>query len=323
MTNVVSAELLNYLTLSCVFVGIFLLVSGLAQLARRGENQTEARNRRLRMIRDGVTGEERLELLRPQNSLGLLSRIPLYGELPEMLVQAGLPISAQTFVSLSALGTLLLAVVGTLFFPIWQALPLAFLVGALAPVLIVKSQQEKRRKELTAQLPDALELMARGLKIGHPVNTSIKAVADEMSDPIGSEFGIMFDQISFGDELPDAFQDFADRIGTEDAQYLAASIAIQHGTGGNLERIVSVLANVVRRRIALRARIKAISAEGRLSGVLLSLIPLVIMGIMSVNAPGYYSDISDDPAFIKLAVLVVVLMIANAVILFKLVNFRV
>jgi tight adherence protein B len=109
----------------------------------------------------------------------------------------------------------------------------------------------------------------------------------------------------------------------EDAQYLAASIGIQHGTGGDLGRIVLVLARVIRNRISLRNRILAISSEGRLSGLLLSIIPLVIIGMMSFNAPGYYADVSDDPAFIKMAILVVVLMVTNVVVLHRIVNFRV
>ncbi|WP_170476439.1 type II secretion system F family protein [Ruegeria arenilitoris] len=323
MDSVYTAELLNYLTLACVFVGIFMLVTGLTHFAKRGENRAEARNRRLRMVQQGVSDEERLSILLPDNQTGIWARVPFFGKLPETLLQAGVNISPQNFLLLSAMGTAAAAVAGVFFLPAWQAVPIAFLLGAVVPALIVKSRQAERQKLLTGQLPDALELMARGLRIGHPVNTSIKAVADEMQDPIGSEFGIIFDQISFGDELTDAVQDFADRVGSEDAQYLAASMAIQHGTGGDLERIVSVLANVIRRRIALRARIKAISAEGRLSGVLLSIIPLVIMGLMSINAPGYYTDVSDDPAFIKLAILVVVLMISNVIILYRLVNFRI
>ena len=323
MGSIFTDEFLQYLTLACVFVGVFMLITGMSRFLGRGENQAEAHNRRLRMIRDGVSDEERLALLRPQSEAGLLGRIPFLGNLPETLVQAGLPISPKGFLLFSLLGTVGLCVAGMIFLPAWQAVPIACILGAGVPILLVKSKQAERQKKLVEQMPDALELMARGLRIGHPVSTSIKAVADEMPDPIGSEFGVIFDQISFGDELPDAVHDFAERLGSEDARYLAASISIQHGTGGDLERIISVLANVVRRRIALRGRIHAISSEGRLSGLLLSVIPLLIMGIMSVNAPGYYTELSDDPAFIKLAVLVVVLMVSNAVVLHKLVNFRV
>ncbi|MDK3072572.1 type II secretion system F family protein [Sedimentitalea sp. JM2-8] len=323
MDNLLSAEFLNYAMLAGMFVGILLLITGLGQLFQRGEGRKEARNRRLRMIRAGVSNEEILALLRPDTRRGFLGRLPLIGDLPKMLSQAGMTIAPRSFLMFSALGVVGIAGGASLLVPLWQALPIALSLGLLVPVLIVRLRRDKRRKELTAQLPDALELMARSLKVGHPLNAAIGAVADEMQDPIGTEFGLIFDQISFGDELPDAVQDFADRSGVEDAQYLAASIAIQHGTGGDLGRIVLVLAKVIRNRISLRNRIRAISSEGRLSGLLLSIIPLVIIGMMSFNAPGYYMDVSDDPAFIKMAALVVVLMVTNVVVLHRIVNFRV
>lgn len=323
MESILSAEMLDYTMLAGVFVGIFLLITGLGQLIRRGENRAEARNRRLRMIQAGVSNEDILALLRPDVGRGFIARLPLLGDLPKMLSQAGMTISPQRFLTNSAVGVAATGAVSAVFLPPWQALPIALVLGFVLPVLVVSARRDKRRKALTKQLPDALELMARGLKIGHPLNVSIGAVANEMADPIGTEFGLIFDQINFGDELPDAVQDFADRVGVEDAQYLSASIAIQHGTGGDLARIVLVLAKVVRSRISLRNRIKAISSEGRLSGMLLSFIPIFIVGMMSLNAPGYYTDLSDDPTFIRLAILVVVMMVANAVILHKLVNFRV
>ncbi len=318
-----SADFLNQMLLAFVFVGILLLITGIGRLLRRSEDRSEARNRRLRMIRTGTSNEEILALLRPSAKRGLLGRLPGTGSLPELLNQAGMTISPQGFLTLSILGAIATAVVTIVFLPLWQALPLALAFGFALPIMILKARRDKRLEELTAQLPDALELMARGLKVGHPLNASIGAVANEMPDPIGTEFGLIFDQINFGEELPDAVQDFADRAGVEDAQYLAASISIQHGTGGDLARVVMVLAKVIRNRISLRAKIRAISSEGRFSGLLLSIIPLAIVGIMSINAPGYYLDLSDDPTFIRLAILVVVLMVTNVVVLHKLVNFRV
>ncbi|MCU9840234.1 type II secretion system F family protein [Ruegeria sp. WL0004] len=323
METLFSNEFLNYVMLAAVFVGTFLLVTGLSQLFRPSENNAEARNRRLRMIQAGVSKEEVFALLRSDANSGLLNRLPFVGNLPRMLSMAGVSFSAKTFLVLCLLGSLATAAVASLLLPIWQTLPLAFTLGFVVPLLVLKNHHDKRKKALTAQLPDALDLLARGLRIGHPLNASISSVASEMPDPIGSEFGLIFDQINFGDDLPDAVQDFADRVGSEDAQYLAASIAIQYGTGGDLARIVTVLATVIRKRISLRNRIMAISAEGRLSGLLLSIIPLVIIGMMSINAPGYYTELSDDPTFIKLAILVVVLMVANVFCLHKLVNFRV
>ena len=323
MRTSLSVELLNNLLLAFVFVGILLLISGLFQLLRRSEDRSEARNRRLRMIRAGKSNEEILALLRPAANRGLFSRLPLLGDLPDMLSQAGMTITPRSFLTFCFMGVVAGTTIGLMFVPLWQVLPVTLALGLVVPVLVVKARRDKRRKELTAQLPDALELMARGLKIGHPLNASIGAVANEMPDPIGTEFGLIFDQINFGDELPDAVQDFADRSGVEDAQYLAASIGIQHGTGGDLARIIGVLAKVVRSRISLRAKILAISSEGRFSGLILSIIPFVIILMMSFNAPGYYTDLADDPTFIRLAILCFVLMVTNAIVLHRLVNFRV
>jgi tight adherence protein B len=133
-------------------------------------------------------------------------------------------------------------------------------------------------EKLVAQLPDALDLMARGLKVGHPLNVTVASVATEMSDPIGSEFGLLVDQVSFGTEIADAFADLADRTDLEDTRSLAVSVGIQHGTGGNLARVLNVLAKVIRDRATMRRKITAISAEGRLSAFILSVLPFGIFG---------------------------------------------
>jgi tight adherence protein B len=207
--------------------------------------------------------------------------------------------------------------------PPLQAAALGIALGLATPVVVVRARREKRMTALTAQLPDALDLMARGLRVGHPLNTTIASVARDMPDPIGSEFGIIFDQVSYGDDLVTAVHDFAERIDTEDAHYLAASIAIQHGTGGDLARVVELLAKVIRGRIAMRRRIKAISSEGRLSAWVLSALPLVIYGATSVSSPTYYSGVADAPLYVPMMSTIAFLVVANALILRKLVNFRI
>ena len=203
------------------------------------------------------------------------------------------------------------------------AATVSVLLGILLPVAVLQMRIDRKTKALIAQLPDALELMARGLRVGHPLNTSIASVAQEMPDPIGSEFGIIFDQINYGDDLPEAFQDFAERMDVEDLHYLSASIGIQHGTGSDLAHVVELLAKVVRSRIMLRKKVKAISAEGRISAIILSCLPLVMFGVTSVMSPNYYAGVYDDPAFVPMATAIVVMTIANALILRKLVNFHV
>jgi len=188
---------------------------------------------------------------------------------------------------------------------------------------VVLHIRKRRILAMTHQLPDALDLLARGLRVGHPLNTSIGAVAREMQDPIASEFGLIFDQVSYGDDLPDAFEEFAERVDMEDVNYLASSIGIQHGTGGDLAHVIEILSGVVRGRIALRRKIKAISAEGRLTAWFLSSLPFIIFGMMTVSSPEYYGGVSEDPLFLPMAFAVLAFTVLNAVILRKLVNFKI
>ena len=203
------------------------------------------------------------------------------------------------------------------------ALATGFVVGLFLPVVWVKSKSAERMKKLTMQLPDALDLLARGLRVGHPLNTSVQAVANELPDPVGTEFGIIFDQVSFGDDLTDAFVDFSNRVDLEDVHYLSASVGIQHGTGGDLARVVSILSQVIRARIALRNKIKAISAEGRMTAWILSIIPVFIFAWTMMTTPNYYGGVMDDPLFVPAAAFIITCVVLNALILRKLVNFRI
>jgi tight adherence protein B len=183
--------------------------------------------------------------------------------------------------------------------------------------------RDDRMKVIVTQLPDALELMARGLRVGHPLNTTISTVARDMVDPIATEFGIIVDQISYGDDLVRAFRDFAERIELEDVDYLSTSVAIQNGTGGDLSRILLTLSKVIRARITMRKRILAISSEGRMTGMFMSMLPVFIFCSTSFLSPLYYFGVKDDPLFVPIAGLVVLLTIANFLAMRRLVNFRI
>ena len=198
----------------------------------------------------------------------------------------------------------------------------AFVLCMVLPIIAVRLQRTQRINELVRQLPDALDMMARGLKVGHPLQTSLASVANEMPDPIGTEFGLVVDQVSFGDELVDAFNEFADRLNQEDIHYLSTAIAIQHGTGGDLARVLTVLSRVIRERLTMRRKVKAVSAEGRLSAAILSVVPVIIFVGLNVMSPSYYGDIADEPLAKPLVVSVVGLVILNAFILRRLVAIR-
>lgn len=306
----------GWLLFSGVFLGALLLIEGLRQLLSRRETNAEARSRRMKMVAAGTDVGERLSVLAPQKT-------GESGSLTELMVSVGLNRSPILYVTVALASAAALA--GALYQMIGlvPAVLLALALFVLLPLLVMIARRDARRKKLTMQLPDALDLMARGLKAGHPLNASIATVAETMPDPIGTEFGILADQISYGDEMVVAFRKLVDRAPTEDFRYLAASIAIQHGTGGNLGRILTVLSQVIRGRAMTRRKIKAMSAEGRVSAVILSSIPFIMVGLNSILTPEYYGGVLDDPLFVPLAITALILIALNALILFKLVNFRI
>ncbi len=314
-----SAQLILYVG---VVVGVFLAFEGIRQVfSSRGRGE-EARSRRLQMIAKGATTEEILAILKPEEKPSVASRLPLVGDLPRVLLQAGISMSSGAFLTTCFVGFVIAAVIFTQLVNVLIAAVLAFLLCMVLPILAVRLQRTQRINHLVRQLPDALDMIARGLKVGHPLQTSLATVANEMPDPIGTEFGLVVDQVSFGDELVEAFNEFADRLNQEDVHYLATAIAIQHGTGGDLARILSVLSRVIRDRLTMRRKVMAISAEGRLSAAVLSVVPVVIFVGLNVMSPSYYGDIADEPLAKPLVSVVVGLVILNALILRRLVAIR-
>lgn len=314
-----NVELLVYLGM---LVGVLLIFEGVRQMFSTRTRRDEARSRRMQMISKGATTEEILAILKPEEKQSFASRLPLVGDLPLVLRQAGVAMSSGAFLTTCLTGFIAVALIFSQLFPVPGAVLFAFFLCMVVPIMAVRLQRTQRINDLVRQLPDALDMMARGLKVGHPLSASLANVANEMPDPIGTEFGIVVDQVAFGDELTEAFNEMADRLGQEDVQYLATAIAIQHGTGGDLARILGVLAKVIRDRMTMRRRIKAISAEGRLSAAILSVVPVIIFIGLNVMSPSYYGDIADEPLAKPLVFVVAALVLLNAFILRRLVVFR-
>lgn len=305
-----------------VAIGIMLIFEGIRQAFFRGRTVDEARSRRMQMIAKGASTEELLAILKPEEKRTIFNSLPLVGDLPMVLRQAGITMSSGAFLTTCLAGAIAVTVIFAQLIALPTAILIAIVLCLFMPIMAVRLQRTQRVNDLLRQLPDALDMMARGLKVGHPLNASLAAVANEMPDPIGTEFGIVVDQVSYGDDLNEAFNELADRIDQEDLQYLATAISIQHGTGGDLARILGVLSKVIRDRLTMRRKIKAVSAEGRLSAAILSVVPVIIFVGLNVMSPAYYGDIADEPAAKPLVFCVVFLVMLNAIILRKLVTFR-
>lgn len=313
---------IQFVVYLAAFLGVLLLLEGLRQLFSRSSGAKEAKSRRMQLIAKGASTEEILKILKPAEKRSFVERLPFVGDLPTVLRQAGITMAPGAFLMTCIAAAIAIFVVCTQFMNVLNAASLAIVVGLFLPILQVRMKRNERLTKLVEQLPDALDLMSRGLKVGHPLNTSLQAVANEMSDPVGSEFGLVVDQVSFGDELTEAFRDFADRIDQEDIHYLSTAIAIQHGTGGDLARVLAVMSRTIRDRLNMRKKIKALSAEGRLTAGFLSFVPVLIFVVMQILTPSYYGSIANEPEAIPLAIAIITLTVLNALLLRRLVNFR-
>jgi len=313
---------LQFVTYLGAFLGALLILEGIRQLFSRSGGAQQAKSRRMQLIQKGASTEEILKILKPDEKKSFVERLPLFGDLPVVLRQAGITMAAGAFLVTCLAAAVALFVIALQFMALPNAFILAVVLGVFLPILQVRMKRNERMNQLVKQLPDALDLMARGLKVGHPLNTTLSSVANEMPDPVGSEFGIVVDQVSFGDELTEAFRDFSARIDQEDVHYLSTAIAIQHGTGGDLARVLNILSRTIRDRLNMRKKIGALTAEGRLTAAFLSFIPVLIFVAMQILTPSYYGSIANEPQAIPLGIAVVVLTVLNALVLRKLVNFR-
>jgi tight adherence protein B len=306
-----------------IFVGVLLAFEGIWQLMSRGERLDDARNRRMRLIAKGASADQAMSLVKPGEARWALSAVPFLSNLPRNIRQAGLILRPMTVIGFSLVATIVIGTALSLKMSPALAFGIAVLSSFGIPVLVIRKKRDARMNSLVKQLPDALDLMARGLQVGHPLNATISTVAQDMADPIATEFGIIVDQISYGDDLVNAFREFAERVELEDVNYLATSVAIQNGTGGDLSRILLTLAKVIRARITMRKRILAISSEGRMTAIFMSCLPIFIFCMTSLTSPDYYFGVSDDPLFKPIASFVVFLIVANYLAMRRLVNFKI
>jgi len=176
-------------------------------------------------------------------------------------------------------------------------LVLGVTAGALLPLPAIASMARRRGRRLQDQLVDAIEIMVRALRAGHPVAAAIALVASEMPDPIGSEFGIAADEMTYGLDLRDALSNLSARIPLDDLRFLVVAARVQYGTGGNLAEVLASLAEVLRARALAEGKAQALSAEGRLSAWVLSLLPVAVALLVHLFNPNYYRDVADDPVF--------------------------
>jgi tight adherence protein B len=216
--------------------------------------------------------------------------------LSDMIVASGLPYDQKKWLTYVAAAAVAFAGAGFFFLksPL-AAVAGAVVGGALAPLAVLKYMAGKRNTALGFQLPQALDIIVRSLEAGHPVPAAVALVGREMSDPIGTEFGMAADEIAYGATLEQAVERMAERCQHADVDLFAATVRLQERTGGNLTGLLKLNANTVRERHKMRLKIKAASSEGRASAMILTATPFIAVGLIFVMAPSFYGEVMHEP----------------------------
>jgi tight adherence protein B len=282
-------------------------------------------NRRLSLLSDTVDRQSILVQLRKERGLTMGGdfRLPV-ASINRLIVQSGVRMglsrigmlagiaAATTFLSLIVVrGSSVEALLGMLF------------SGLFLPYFVLRMMRGRRQKKFAAQFPDAIDIIVRSLRAGHPVPIAVSMVAREMQDPIGSEFGLVADEITYGADLETAMRSLYSRVGQDDLPLFVTAIAIQGSTGGNLGEILQNLSGVIRQRFKMRRKVKALAAEGRASAIILSSLPILMFVVVQISAPDFYGSVWKYEITKMILGIAICWMMVGNLIMFKLVNFKI
>ena len=234
------------------------------------------------------------------------------------------PYSLAHYVMAAAILALLGGIMGSraIFWQPYVTLGCA-MAGLLLPWGHLYYRKWARLAEIHRQLPDALELIARALRAGHALFVGMKMVGSEMRDPIGGEFQRGFDEISMGASVPESMSHMADRVDLMDMKFFVTSVNIQRETGGNLAEIIDLLGRLIRKRFELKKKVRALSAEGRISAVILISLPFGMALVLHLINPEYLMPLFTDPFGQMMVLGAAAMMIAGGIVMKRMIAIKV
>lgn len=277
-------------------------------------------NRRLRMQARNTDGREILDELRKETRGGK----GIVGYIDGRIARAGKNYSVSRLVVAMCMVGFLMFLLFTIVLPIppLPALIFGALAGAGLPMLYLKKKAKERTNKFSEQLPDALDTMSRSLRAGHPFTSALHLASQDLVDPMGTELGIVVDEMTYGLDLNAALESLRNRVHLQDLDYMVVAITIQHETGGNLAEVLANLSKVIRDRFRMFQKIKALSAEGRLSAWVISILPFFVALIVHVINPSYFGQYLNDATFHKMIAGGLFGIMLGAITMFRMVNFR-
>lgn len=319
-----SAEPLIY---GLIFLAVLVLVEGIyLTIFGKSISLNNRVNRRLDLMEKGGGREEVLEQLRKEMSQHMnAKRIPIYSLLAEKAQKANIAFSPiqliMVMIALCVVAFVGLSVATATSLSVRLLVSVCMGVGGV--YIWVNNKAKKRLALIEEQLPDAVELMVRSLRVGHPFSSAVSIVAKEVPDPLASEMGVIADESAYGRDVGESLKAMAERMDMQDLRFLAVAVTIQQTSGGNLAEILDGLAKVIRSRFKLFRRVKAITAEAKWSGMFLSVFPLGALVMINLIQPNYYDEVKETAVFIPACLVVAAFLVANIFVMRSLVNIKV
>ncbi|PWE31982.1 pilus assembly protein TadB [Maritimibacter sp. 55A14] len=320
----ISAEPIIY---ALIFIAVLLMVEGLYLVVFGKSIKLNNRvGRRLDMLEKGGSREAVMEQLRKEmNQYAGAMKIPLYSIIaakaqkgniafsPKVLIIIMILLGIFAFAGLTVLTSASLSV----------RLGVAVVIGVGAVYTWVNNKAKKRMALFEEQLPDAVELMVRSLRVGHPFTSALNIVAEEVPDPLGTEFGLIADEAAYGGSISESLKALAERVDMQDVRFLAVAVTIQQQSGGNLAEILDGLSKVIRSRFRLFRRVRAITAEAKWSGWFLSAFPIGALVMLNIIEPHYFDEVKETQYFVPAAIAVGVFLVVNIIYMKIMVNIKV
>jgi tight adherence protein B len=297
----------------------------------------KAINLRLKMIGRGRSHGETMNLLRRADSAVPDGLPPILDGLARkferMLMQAQLTVSTGRLMLMILIAPValffgILLLMGAAGFGISVGRivisgTFAAALGAALPLMFLNFKATRKRKKMQDQFPVALDVFVRGLRAGHPIAAALDLLTVEMPDPIGTQFGLVVDEVTYGAELRDALQSMAERWALDDMRMFVVSLSVQNETGGNLAEILENLSKVIRERQSMMMKVRALSSEGRMTAVMLTVLPVFTFTLLFIANPSFFLDVANDPWFVPGFVFLIILYLTGFFTIRKMVDLKV
>jgi tight adherence protein B len=306
-----TADIIRLFLLLAVFASVFLASQIVLGSTARRTVEVGLVNRRLRMISRGADREDIIAELRRNDPMLGDQPLDAFGrwmrKFRRNLMMAQVPFGpTQVLVAMILLFLALTAIIVSVAWFQRFALTLGVIqlivavsaaVAVFTPLSVVSFLAQRKRRRMQEQFPVGLDIFVRALRSGHPIASAIELLTEEMEDPIGSQFGLVSDEVSYGAELTDALHAMAERWDLDDIRMFVVCLSVQNETGGNLAEILENLSTVIRERASMYMKVRALSSEGRMTGWILGVLPVFTFIFLFAMNPAFYLGVATDPIF--------------------------